>query len=258
MPVASIRFRRAVWAIAVAMSLASPAAAGDPTIFAAASLKTALDDVIDEWSAATGHRAVVSYAGSSALARQIEAGAPADIFISANPGWMDLLETRGLIRPATRVDLLANRLVLISHAPNPAPLNVAPGFDLAGRLGDGRLATALVDAVPAGIYAKSALIGLGVWNDVADRIAQMDNVRAALALVARGEAPLGIVYVTDAMAEPGVTVVAMIPAAVHPPIVYPAALVADSTAPLASALLDFIAGTAARATFRRHGFESVD
>lgn len=256
--------RRAVGAAAIALLALSPLRAGAAgiTVFAAASLKTALDQIAAAWSAETGDRANVAYAGSSALARQIEQGAPADVFISASEDWMDALAAGGHIRDQTRRDLLGNTLVLVAHAEagngEAGPVRIAPGFDLAGLLGDGRLAMALVDGVPAGVYGKAALTSLGVWDAVAPKVAQADNVRAALALVATGEAPMGIVYRTDAAAEGGVTVVGTFPADSHPPIVYPAAVTAESAQPdAAGAFLDYLSGEAARAVFAAQGFATT-
>ncbi|MCF3936263.1 molybdate ABC transporter substrate-binding protein [Acuticoccus sp. M5D2P5] len=231
--------------------------AEDVTVFAAASLKNALDDIVAEWAEETGKSARVSYAGSSALARQIQQGAPADLFISANPEWMDTLEADGLIVAGTRRDLLGNAIVLVAHG-SAEPVALEPGVDLVGLLGDGRLAMALVDAVPAGIYGKAALTSLGVWDAVEPKVAQSDNVRTTLALVARGEAPYGIVYATDAVAEDDVTVVGTFPADTHPPIIYPAAIIADSTNPDAPLLLDFISSPTARPLFERQGFTVLD
>ncbi len=238
--------------LAFVLSLAAaPAAAADRiTVFAAASLKTALDRIAADWE---GAEVVLSYAGSSALARQIEAGAPADIFISASPDWMDALAGQGLIRPETRVDLLGNSLVLVRHGAGAAPVEIGADFDLLAALGDGRLAMALVDAVPAGIYGREALTALGFWDSVAARVAQADNVRAALALVALGEAPLGIVYATDARAEPRVSVAAVFPADAHAPIVYPAALTAEAD-PDSAGFLAYLQSEAARAVFAAEGF----
>ncbi len=249
-----IVFLRSLLAALALLAAPVAASAADLTVFAAASLKTALDDVVEDWSAATGGRAAVSYAGSSALARQIAQGAPADVFISANPGWMDALEAEGRIAPGSRVDLLGNRIVLIAHGAGAAPVALAPGVDLAGMLGDGPLAMALVDAVPAGIYGKAALEWLGVWEAVAPRVAQVDNVRAALALVATGAAPMGVVYATDAAADARVSVVGTFPREAHPPIVYPAALVAGRESAAARGFLDWLQGDAARAAFARQGF----
>jgi molybdate transport system substrate-binding protein len=231
------------------------AGAEDITVFAAASLKNALDAVAADWSAETGNEAVISYAGSSALAKQIEQGAPADIFISASTDWMDALAGGGHIREGTREDLLGNTLVLIAHGTGAAPVEIGPGLDLASMLGDGRLAMALVDSVPAGVYGKAALSSLGLWESAAPKVAQADNVRAALALVATGEAPMGIVYRTDAKAEDDVTVVGTFPADSHKPIVYPAAVTTESADPeTAAAFLDYLAGEEARPAFEAEGF----
>jgi molybdate transport system substrate-binding protein len=246
--------------LAVAFALAGPARADDRpvSVFAAASLKEALDEIAGEFAAATGHRAVVTLAGSSALARQIQAGAPADIFVSASGEWMDVLERDGLVAPGSRFDLAGNRLVLIAHGgTGPAaadPPALTPDFDLVGRLGTGRLAVALTEAVPAGVYARAGLTALGLWDGVADRLAQTDNVRAALMLVALGEAPLGVVYATDAIAEPRVGVIAVFPAGSHEPIVYPAARIAGPASAAADAFLAWLRGPAAAAALARHGF----
>ena len=227
---------------------------GRVTVFAAASMKNALDEIAGLFQSDTGNRVIVSYAGSSAHARQIQQGAPADVFISANPDWMDLLERDGLVDQNSRTDLLGNSLVLVAPASGGEPMDIGPEFDISQRLGDGRLAMALVDAVPAGIYGKAALTSLGLWTDVASRVAQTDNVRAALAFVAAGEAPLGIVYGTDAHAEKDVHVVGLFPASSHPPIVYPVARIAASENPVALELLDYLRGPAAGEAFRRQGF----
>ncbi len=224
------------------------------TVFAAASLKNAMDEVAAGFEHETGHGAAMSLAGSSALARQIRHGAPADIFISANPGWMDVLEREGLIDPASRFDLLGNRLVLIAHGRKAPPVRVTPGLDFDALLGGGRLAMTLVDAVPAGIYGKAALEWLDAWEALAPRVAQADNVRAALALVASGEAPLGIVYSTDAAADDNVTVIGTFPADAHPPIVYPAAAVSASRHPLNRRFLAWLRGPSAHRAFERQGF----
>lgn len=219
------------------------------TVFAAASLKNALDEV----AAAFPARVTIAYGASSALARQIENGAPADLFISADLAWMDYLESKGLLAAGTRRNLVGNRLVLIAPAERPLKLQPAPGFSLNRVLQDGRIVLANPDSVPAGKYAKAALEKLGAWSQVADRVAAADNVRAALALVARGEAPLGIVYRTDADAEPAVMVAGTFPADSHPPIVYPAAAVKGARSGAAS-LLDFLSSPRARAIFGKHGF----
>ncbi|EPX86935.1 molybdate ABC transporter substrate-binding protein [Salipiger mucosus] len=224
------------------------------TVFAAASLKTAMDEIAADYRAATGDEVAVSFAGSSALARQIERGAPADVFLSANTAWMDRLEESGAIAPGTRIDLLSNRIVLIGADAEGAPVALDSPDALAGRLGDGRLAMALVDAVPAGIYGKAALESLGLWDRIAPQVAQADNVRAALALVASGAAPLGVVYATDAVAEPRVGVLATFPEDSHPPIVYPGAATASGDSAAARAFLDYLQGPQARAVFERQGF----
>jgi molybdate transport system substrate-binding protein len=248
------RLYRRIAAAGLALALAGPAAAQDVTVFAAASLKNALDAVGTAWEAETGKRVTVSYAASSALARQIEEGAPADVFVSADIEWMAYLAERGLIAEGTEVRLLGNRLVLIAPAESAAAAEIAPRFDLAGLLGDGRLAMANVEAVPAGRYGRAALESLGVWETVADRVAQAENVRAALALVASGEAPLGIVYATDAAAEDEVRVVGTFPEDSHPPIVYPAAVTAEAASPDARAFLDWLQGEAAEEVFAAEGF----
>lgn len=224
------------------------------TVFAASSLKEAMDAQVRAFTARTGDKVVVSYAGSNVLARQIENGAPADLFIAADTEWMDYAAQRGLVNRATRSDLLGNALVLVAPAASMVDLAIAPGFALAAALGNGRLALANPDSVPAGKYAKHALEFLGVWGSVERKVARNDNVRAALAFVARGEAPLGIVYRTDALAEPGVRIVGTFPPASHPPIVYPVALVAGERTPAAKALLDALRSPAAAAEWRRFGF----
>lgn len=225
------------------------------TVFAAASLATALGALADRFSRATGHRVTVSPAGSSVLARQIQHGAPADLFISANADWMDLLEAEGLIRTDSRVDLLSNRLVLVASAMSARTVDLSDQWDVTDALGSGRLAMALVDAVPAGIYGAAALRNLGLWDTLAPRVAQSDNVRAALALVAAGAAPLGVVYYSDAHAEPRVRIVAEIPTDSHPPIVYPAAVLTGSSAPAAATqFLDYLTSPPAQELFRDEGF----
>jgi molybdate transport system substrate-binding protein len=254
------RFLALVAGLAVGALPPGPAlAAREVLVFAAASLKTAMDEVAERYAQETGNRAILSFAGSSALARQIEQGAPADIFLSANRDWMDRLEQEGLVDPGARFDLLTNSLVLIAHGTTASPVEIGAGMDLAGLLGDGRLAMALVDAVPAGIYGKAALISLDLWNSVAPNIAQTDNVRAALALVSSGEAPLGIVYASDAAADGNVTVIGTFPADSHPPIVYPAAALARaSESPAAADFLAYLRRPSARAAFRRQGFGVIE
>ncbi|HUL95942.1 MAG TPA: molybdate ABC transporter substrate-binding protein [Usitatibacter sp.] len=223
------------------------------TVFAAASLRESLDAVAKPFEAATGHKVVVSYGASNALARQIEAGAPATLFVSADLDWVDYVETRGLTVPGTRRNLLGNDLVLVAPAASRIAVKIAPGFDLAHALGDGRLALANPDAVPAGKYAKAALAWLGAWAGVEKRIAPAENVRAALALVSRGEAPLGIVYRTDALADKGVRIVDAFPAGSHPAIVYPMVELKGATA-ATHELAAHLASPAARPTWERYGF----
>lgn len=232
-------------------------AAEEITVFAAASMTNAMAEIEERFEAATGHDLVVSLAGSSSLARQIQQGAPADVFISANPGWMDALETEGLLDAGSRFDLLNNSIVLVAHGVEAAPVEIGPDLDLARLLGEGKLAMALVDAVPAGIYGKASLESLGLWDSVEAKVAQGDNVRAALALVALGEAPFGIVYATDAVAEDNVTVVGTFPAESHPPIVYPVAGIANRDNPAEAAFLDYLRGPEARQEFERQGFVVV-
>ena len=246
---------RTAIALAVGMGALGPlmAQADQVRVFAAASLTTALDEIAPQFKAATGHDLVVTLAGSSVLARQILHGAPADVFISASPDWMDLIEAEGLVEPGTRLGLLGNRLVLVAHG-QVAPVRIGPDFDLAAHLGGRRLAMALVDAVPAGIYGKAALEHLGLWASVAPQVAQADNVRAALAFVITGEAPYGIVYATDAVATDAVSVVGSFPADSHPPITYPVAGLGGQARLGKTAFLDYLRGPEARAAFERQGF----
>lgn len=245
---------RCLCAVAVlGVLFAGTAAAESLTVFAAASLKEALDAGVRAYRTRTGDRIAVSYAASSALAKQIEAGAPADLFISADLDWMDYLEQRGLVRAATRRNLLRNRLVLIAPAASQVSVTVAPGFPIARLLGGGRLAMADPGSVPAGKYGKAALTALGVWKDVEAKVAAAENVRAALLLVSRAEAPLGVVYRTDAAAEPRVKIVGTFPENTHPPIVYPVAATALGKA-AAGAFEDWLGGPEARGIFEKHGF----
>ena len=236
-------------------SVQSAAAQGkDVVVFAAASLKNALDDIAGQWQRETGKKTVISYAASNTLIKQIEQGAPADIFISADLDWMDYGQQKNLIKPDSRFNLLGNRLVLIAPTDSSISANIQPGFDLATLLKGARLAMGNVDAVPAGKYGKAALEKLGVWDSVKDKIAQAESVRAALLFVSRGEAPLGIVYQTDAAADPGVKIVGTFPENTHPPIIYPVALTKESTNPGAQAFLNYLRSPAARAAFERQGF----
>jgi molybdate transport system substrate-binding protein len=224
------------------------------TVFAAASLKTALDGVAAEWTRSTGKTTAISYAASSALAKQIEQDAPADVYISADLDWMDYLASKSLIKPETRVNLLGNRLVLIAPKGQAPTIALKEGVDLAAPLGGGRMAMADVKSVPAGKYGKAALESLGAWTSIERRLAQTENVRAALLLVSRGEAPLGIVYRTDALADPAVTIVATFAAETHPPIIYPMAMTAKSAHPDALAFLAFLKSTTAAQMFETQGY----
>lgn len=250
-----LRALAATLAIGVmALPLRADAEHKSPVVFAAASLKDALDAVNDAWQKASSKQAKISYAASSALAKQIEQGAPADVFISADEDWMDYLATRKLIKADTRFDLLGNTLVLIAPKDSKLTTTIAQSFPLASLVGDGHLAMADTASVPAGKYGKAALEKLGVWDGVKDKIAQAENVRAALALVSRGEAPLGIVYATDAKSDPNVKIVDTFPANTHPAIIYPAAATASSTAD-AAGFLDFLKSPSADRVFEEKGFK---
>jgi molybdate transport system substrate-binding protein len=248
--------RAIAFVLALALTPAISAFAQETTItvFAAASMKNALDDVDAAFSKKAGIKVAVSYAASSALMKQIEQGAPADVFVSADIDWMDYGSQKKLIQDPTRLNLLGNRLVLI--APKDSPIGtivIAPNVDLARIAGDGRIVTADVRAVPAGKYGKAALEKLGIWSSVEPKLAMAENVRAALTLVARGEAPLGIVYETDAKVEPNVKIVGTFPADTHPPIVYPVALTATAK-PASSQYLEFLRSQTAKAIFEKYGF----
>jgi len=252
------RLRRALNIAVVAVGVLAAAGArgrekAPLTVFAAASLKNAMDDVGKAWTAKTGEPVRFSYAASSAIARQVEAGAPADVFVSADADWMDYLARRSLIVTASRGDLLTNHLALIAPAASRIRIRIGHGMPLARALGGGRLSLAGSEA-PAGKYAKASLIALGVWPSVEARLAQADNVRGALIFVARGEAPLGIVYDTDAKVEPKVRIVGLFPDSSHPPIVYPAAVLAHAANPRAGVFLAFLHGPEASGIFRRYGF----
>jgi molybdate transport system substrate-binding protein len=245
----------AVLALTLCAGPGTVLAEGDgPTVFAAASLKNALDAVAADWSKTSGKAPVISYAATSSLAKQIEQGAQADIFVSADQAWMNYVAERDLIDPASRFELLTNQLVLVAPKDSTLTTTIAPGFPLANLLGEGRLAVAGVDAVPAGKYAKASLESLGVWDQVKDKLAQSENVRAALLLVSRGETPLGIVYASDAKADSGVKVLGTFPEDSHPPIIYPAAKLRASTPPEASGLFEYLRTAAAAARFEEHGF----
>ena len=253
---ASQRLLACVFLILLSAAWSTVASAQAPKliVFAAASLKDALDEANALYQRDKGQDTATSYAASSTLAKQIEAAAPADVFISADLDWMDYLAKRNLIKPETRANLLGNRLVLIAPVASGGKLSIAPNFPLAQALGNGRLAIADPNGVPAGRYGKAALESLGVWSSVADRLAPAENVRATLALVSRGEAPLGIVYQTDANSNKGVQIVGTFPENTHPAIIYPIAVVASSTNPGASGYVAFLKSSAARTIFEKHGF----
>lgn len=251
--------RRALAALVLAVlpvnAIGQPAAPHAPsaTVFAAASLTDSLKAVAQAYKAKTGTSVTLSFGASSTLARQIEQGAAADLFLSADAEWMDHLQNKGLIAKASRKDLLGNQLVLVAGpGAKPAP-KIAPHFDMAGALGDRRLAIADPASVPAGRYAKQALTALGVWDHVAAKVAAAENVRVALEYVARGEAPYGIVYATDVKVAPTVRFAGVFPESSHTPIVYPAALTKTASAG-AKAFLEYLGSKDARAIFERAGF----
>ena len=248
-------------AIAASIAAATLQAKADESnvlVFAAASLKNALDDVVAAYGKETGTKVTASYAASSALAKQIEQGAPAQLFISADLDWMDYLQQRDLIGADTRRNLLGNSLVLVGPKDSKlGEVSIASGFDLAKLLGDGRLAVGNVQSVPAGKYAQAALEKLGAWGAVEGRLAQSENVRAALALVAHGEAPLGIVYKTDAASDPTVKIIGTFPADSHPPIIYPAAVTKAGAGSGAVAFLKYLGSGTAKSAFEKQGFTLV-
>lgn len=227
----------------------------DPVmVFAAASTTNAVTEIIDLFKRTTKMPVIPSFASSSTLAKQIQSGAPAAVYISADNKWMDFLEEKKLIEPGTRYALLSNRIVLVAPVDSPLKLEILPGFDLSGALGENRLAMGDPAHVPAGIYAKQALETLGVWEGIKDRIAPAKDVRSALVLVERGEAPLGIVYATDAAITGKVRIVGLFPENAHPPIVYPVALVAGNKTEAAEAFIAFLKAPEARAVFEKYGF----
>ena len=254
------RLQTGLVALALAVCLVAPlsvAAEKPVTVFAAASLKTALDAAAAAWEEESGTGMRIAYAASSSLARQISHGAPADVFISANSQWMDYLAKKDLIEPESRRALFSNTLVLIAPAESAASLTLGPAVDLNALLGNGRLAVANIAAVPAGQYAKQALDHLGLWRQVEGRLAQAQDVRGALALVARGEVPAGVVYGSDAQAEPAVRVLATFPPESHDPIVYPAALVSPAAHPEAAVFLAYLASEDGARHFLSRGFERL-
>jgi len=246
-------------ACALAVAGAWPATAADEPkkpeilVFAAASLTNVLGELSADWEKTSGVAVKLSFAASSVLARQVEAGSNADVFVSADQEWMDYLQARNLIDKASRRNLVGNRLVLIAPADSRLELKIAPGFKLAEALGKGRLATGDPDTVPVGRYARSALTTLGVWDEVADRLVRADNVRSAMLFVARGEVPLGIVYATDAAVDSKVRVIDMFPSNTHAPITYPAAAL-KSAKPEAATFIAHLAGEQARVAWRKFGF----
>lgn len=228
-------------------------------VFAASSLATALDEIEQKFEAASDYEVGMVYAGSSTLARQIEQGAPADIFISANTDWMDHIAQAGLIAPDAQFDLLGNQLVLVAHGEglDQSDQIISPEINLADLLDGGYLAMALVDAVPAGIYGNAALIHLDLWDTVVDRVAQFDNVRSALAQVAAGATPLGVVYRSDAIISTQVHIIGTFPADSHDPIRYPVAALGAEMKPAAAAFLDYLRGHDAAMIFTANGFETL-
>jgi molybdate transport system substrate-binding protein len=248
------------FAVTFAIPFSAPVKAQEQSIivFAAASLKNALDEIAAEWTKANKTEVKISYAASSALAKQIENGAPADIFISADLDWMDYVEKKNLLKQGTRVSLLGNTLVLIaSNDAKVKQVKIAPNFDLAKLLGDKRLAMAAIATVPAGKYGKTALEKLGVWKSVEGKIAEAENVRAALAFVSRGEAPYGIVYRTDAIAEKNIAIAGTFPPGTHEPIVYPFAMLESSKHAKAGDFLKSMNAQQARAIWVKHGFATL-
>lgn len=256
-----IRFRGLMGAALVALSCVAPARAEEPAkppmlVFAAASLTNVLGDLSKAFESSTGTPLKLSFAASSVLARQIEAGGKADVFISADQEWMDYLQARNLIDKSSRRNLVGNRLVLIAPADSKLELGIAPGFDLAGALGKGRLATGDPDTVPVGRYARSALTSLGIWDEIQDRLVRADNVRSAMMFVARGEVPLGIVYNTDALVDSKVRIVDTFPANSHPPITYPAAVIKGARGEAAT-FVAFLTGPEAADTWKKAGFLEI-
>lgn len=256
MPAVPVTRRALVAASFIVAGLAAPVRAAEKPVqvFAAASLRQVLTSVADDWTAKTGHQVVLTFAASSALAKQVEQGAPADLFISADLKWMDYLDKAGLIQTESRVTLLGNRLVLVG-GPEAKEVTISKDLDLAALLGEGRLAVGLTASVPAGVYAKQALEKLGLFGAVKDRLAEAENVRAALALVARGEAPYGVVYETDAKAEKGVKQLGIFPEDSHDPILYPAALTKTAAGANAAAFLSALGSDEAGKVFEAAGFK---
>ncbi|QUT04789.1 molybdate ABC transporter substrate-binding protein [Sphingobium phenoxybenzoativorans] len=248
------RLKEILFILALATAQHGMAQTKAPLVLAAASLQESLTKAADMWAAQGHAKPVLSFAASSALARQIQSGAPADMFISADEEWMDAVQQQGKIRAGTRRSFLSNQLVLIAPVTQKGRMAIRPGFPLARALGGGRLAMADPDAVPAGKYGKAALIKLGVWNSVADRTARGESVRAALAMVERGIAPYGIVYTTDARASAKVRIAGLFPPNSHPPITYPIALLKDAPSAEAEGFRQFLLSARGKAIFRSYGF----
>ena len=241
------------WLLQAGPSTAQEPARPQLLVFGAASLANVLEELARDFEQSSGIQLKLSFAASAVLARQLEAGGRADVFISADQEWMDYLQQRSLIDQATRRDLVGNRLVLIAPADSDIELQIAPHFALAAALGRGRLSTGDPDTVSAGRYARSALVSLGLWNGIEDRLVRADNVRSAMMFVARGEVPLGIVYATDARVDPKVRIVDTFPETTHAPISYPAAAIRGSRQE-AVVLLDYLASPSARDTWKKYGF----
>jgi molybdate transport system substrate-binding protein len=250
-------FRISVFLVACAVFLSSAHADG-VNVFAAASMKTVIDEAAKAWKAKSGKEVISTYGSSATLAKQIAEAAPADIFISADEAWMDDIAKKNLIKPGTRKDLAGNTLVLVAATGTDIKVDLTSATDLASVLGEEKLAIGDVKSVPAGKYAKSALEKLGLWASVEPHLAMQENVRAALALVARGEAKLGIVYGSDAVAEPKVHVMANFPETSHAPILYPAALIATSSNPDAQGFLDFLRSKEGQLIFKVNGFTLLE
>lgn len=247
-----------LFCLLLAALLSHPATARDsgPLVLAAASLQESLTAAAEAWTALGHDRPILSFAASSALARQIEAGASADLFLSADEAWMNAVEAKGLLRRGTRADFLTNRLVLVAAAGQKGRVAIQHGFPLAKAIGNGRLAMADPASVPAGKYGKAALTSLGVWRSVATRVAAAENVRAALAMVERQQTPYGIVYETDARAARRVQVAGVFPSGSHPPIIYPLARLSRSTHRETEAFRRFLLSSQGKAIFSRYGFRT--
>jgi molybdate transport system substrate-binding protein len=252
------RARRLAADLLATLLFTLPAAARDTKqpellVFAASSLSDVLGEISPGFEKQAGMHVRLSFAASSVLARQIEAGGKADVFISADAEWMDYLQSRELIDRSSRRDLVGNRLVLIAPADSKVELKIAPGFPLAAALGKGRLSTGDPDTVPVGRYARSALSSLGLWDSIQDRLVRAENARSAMMFVARGEAPLGIVYTTDALADPKVRIVDTFPANTHAPVTYPAAAIRGARSG-AGKFLDYLASPRVSETWKKFGF----